>query len=207
MLIWGTKPVTKSIGTGSFYCPQCGSEQHYKQKQVQKHGHLYFIPLVGMGDPIEYVECSGCRETFKSEVLNYNPRASEEAFRSEYDTALRRLMVLTMMADGVIEDSEIETIQEIYQGVTGREYARDHVMAEIEAAEAEGHGPAMFAQAIGPYLNANGKELIIKAIVSVGAADGNLDDSEFTLLLEVAGALDISKAHFEGILAEMSSSN
>ena len=64
MLIWGTKPVKRRIDVGEFHCPQCGCQQPYQRMSVRKHGHVYWTPLFGMGEPVEYVECRTCGGQF-----------------------------------------------------------------------------------------------------------------------------------------------
>jgi len=64
IIIFGTKGVTKNLDSGTFHCPNCAAPSPYILKSVRKHGHLFFIPLIAVGDAATYVECQTCKSTF-----------------------------------------------------------------------------------------------------------------------------------------------
>lgn len=69
MIIFGTRPRMKTVGSGSFYCPRCQTTRQYELKQGKNYFTLYFVPIFPMGDLGEFVECQTCHMTFKSDVL------------------------------------------------------------------------------------------------------------------------------------------
>jgi hypothetical protein len=72
MVIWGSKGKSKTIGTGTFYCPHCKSHQLFKHEEVSKYFTLYFIPLFKTEKLGEYIECQTCLKTFKPEVHQFS---------------------------------------------------------------------------------------------------------------------------------------
>ena len=68
-IIWGTRGVTTSKGSGRFVCPSCGADRDYTLKQVRRFFTLYFIPIIPLGLLGTYVECRTCGGTFKDSVL------------------------------------------------------------------------------------------------------------------------------------------
>lgn len=72
MVIWGSKGKSKTLGTGSFYCPHCQSHQLFKHEEVSRYFTLYFIPLIKTHKLGEYIECQSCLKTFKPEVMQYS---------------------------------------------------------------------------------------------------------------------------------------
>ena len=70
MIIFGSRPRMKTIGSGSFYCPRCQTTREYELKRARNYFTLYFVPIFPIGDAGEFVECQFCHMTFKSEVLN-----------------------------------------------------------------------------------------------------------------------------------------
>jgi hypothetical protein len=77
LIIFGSRSVTGSKGTGSFHCPRCGPDQPYDHKRVRRFFTLYFIPLIPLGTIGEYIECGRCAGTYKPEVLRLAlPRAT-----------------------------------------------------------------------------------------------------------------------------------
>jgi hypothetical protein len=73
MIIFGTKPRMKTIGSGTFYCPRCQTNRQYELKQGKNYFTLYFVPIFPVGDLGELVECQTCHMTFKSDVLKLKP--------------------------------------------------------------------------------------------------------------------------------------
>jgi hypothetical protein len=71
MIIWGSKGKSKTIDTGTFYCPNCKSHQLFKHERVSRYFTLYFIPLFETKKLGEYIECQTCLKTFKPEVLQF----------------------------------------------------------------------------------------------------------------------------------------
>jgi hypothetical protein len=69
MIIFGSRPRMKTIGSGSFYCPRCQTTRQYELKHARNYFTLYFVPIFPIGDLSEFVECQTCHMTFKSEVL------------------------------------------------------------------------------------------------------------------------------------------
>ena len=71
MIIFGTRPKTKTVGTGQFYCPRCQSQRAYERKQLQQYFALYFIPLIPVGKGSEFIECQTCGAAFELSVIDY----------------------------------------------------------------------------------------------------------------------------------------
>ena len=70
MIIFGMSPRTKTTGTGTFFCPHCRTSRSYERKEGRNYFSLYFIPLIPVGKPQTYIECSTCHVTFTAEVLS-----------------------------------------------------------------------------------------------------------------------------------------
>ena len=120
-IIFGMRGVTYSADKGDFSCPICGGQQPYNHKRVRRFFTLYFIPVIPLDMLGEYVECGGCAGTFKPDVLSYDAAAEDTVFEASFHQAIKRVMVLMMLADGVIEMSEIQSIQQIWKKLTGRD--------------------------------------------------------------------------------------
>lgn len=77
MIIWGSKGKTKTIGSGTFYCPRCQARRNYEHVKVVKYFTLYFVPLFETRKLGEYIECKTCFMTYKPEILELGPRIEE----------------------------------------------------------------------------------------------------------------------------------
>ena len=200
MIIFGTRGVTYGAGKGMFHCPRCGA-QSYKHKRVRRFFTLYFVPLVPLDLLGEYVECQGCYSTWDPEILGV--QREDEAFAAEFELAIRRVMVLMMLADGVVDDDEVDTIKQIYAQLAESELTDAQVADEIAAAERDGVGLDAYLGALVARLNDSGKELVVRAAWMVAAADGQFSPEEQALLKQIGDVLEMSPTHVDGVLAEM----
>ncbi len=202
-LIFGTKNVAKDTATGAFFCPHCNCEQPYVQRRVRQHAHLFFIPVVPIDSGQEYVECGGCNGTYKPEVLNFDPAAEDRQFNAEFQDAALKVMVQMMMADGEIHEDEKASIAHVYEKIAGRPMGRDEMGFQIGQVESQNLSLHDRLKDFSYRLNDEGKELVVKAAFMVAAADGVFQEEEKEALGEIAGALQISQAHFKAILDGM----
>jgi len=69
LIIFGSKGVTSTVGTGDFQCPACGKPAPYEHKRMRRFFTLYWIPLIPLDTLGEYVQCLNCRSELKAEVL------------------------------------------------------------------------------------------------------------------------------------------
>ncbi len=105
MIIWGSKGKTKTIGTGTFYCPNCRSTRQFKHEKVGKYFTLYFIPLFQTEKLGEYIECQDCFMTFKPEVLNVSRQ-----FERSVEDERKAIEFLGKISDGLDTGVPIQAI-------------------------------------------------------------------------------------------------
>lgn len=207
LIIFGTRGLTTTVSTGKFFCPSCMAKRSYEHQRVRRFFTLYFIPLIPLDTIGEYVECLHCRDTYKPGVLDFDPdmltEAKEKVIEAEFHAAVKRVMVLMMLADGKIEPAEMETIQLIYGKLAKSELSKEAVEKEIEDAKADGRGLRPYLSSLVGSLNDSGKETVVKAAYFVASADGNVSSEETSLLGELAGALEMSPAQFKAIVDKL----
>lgn len=203
MIIFGTRGVKSTMKEGHFLCPQCADNRHYKHKKVTKFFTLYFIPLIPLGTAGDYVECQTCKGTFVSRVLDYKPNQSKNEFQSQYEKAMRHSMILMMLADGHIDDSEMEMVHTIINKFGHNDITTAELNKLVDEVEHNQEPVSKYLSKISPSLNEHGKEIIIKCGLAVASADGNIDDSEIKLIEEMARAMQMSSSHLSGIIQSM----
>src|SRR5262245_49271137 len=98
LIIFGTRGVTTTEASGDFHCPSCDEKKRYEHKKVRRFFTLYFIPLIPLDTVGEYVECRSCAGTFKPSALSYDPKGDEKKLEAEFHAAVKRVMVLMMLA-------------------------------------------------------------------------------------------------------------
>jgi uncharacterized tellurite resistance protein B-like protein len=203
MIIWGSRGVTSSVAKGQFHCPSCNDDRPFDHKKARRFFTLYFIPLIPLESLGEYVECQACKGTYKPEVLQYDPRKQQEAFRNAFHHALRRTAVTMMLRDGPATAEETAVVTALLSESLRRPLSAADVSIEIDKATTDPRPlPAHLAEIAGE-LNSAGKEMLVRVAVRVAVADGPLQAAERALLQEVGVALQISSAHLNGIVAEV----
>ena len=205
MIIFGTRGVTMNSKPGTFHCPECNAQRSYQHKKVRRFFTLYFIPLIPLDLLGEFVECEGCKNTFKPGVLDYDPGAAREAFEGTIADVLLRCALLVAFADGALQDSERTAAKSALQKFMGRAIAEDDFDRAAALAKRDSQGVAVAVEPVATRLNGNGKEMLVRAAVQVGLADGPLQEAELAVLRKMAAALDVTPAHLNGIVSELTS--
>lgn len=201
MIIFGTRGVTTTPQRGEFHCPTCNTTRNYGLKRVRRFFTLYFIPLIPLDKLGEYVECISCKDAYKPSVLEHDPAANRERFEAEYQTTIRKVMMHMLLADGVVEDAEIDMAQQVYQKVSGQEISQSALREEIYLIRERQEPLADCLAAVRGHLNDEGKEMVIKAALYVALADGEFQQEEQNMLAEIGAALGMTHAHVQGVIS------
>ena len=202
-IIFGTRGVTSTKQQGQFYCPQCNGSCDYRHKSVRRFFTLYFIPVIPLDQLGEYVECQRCQGTYHLEILNYDPAAQGNQVEALFMVAMKQVMIAMLLADGVIDDSEVEELRVTYEDLSGMAITEQDLREEIEVIQQRGSDAIEMITDLGPGLNDKGKEMVITAAYQIAAADGHVDESEIQLIHQIAEAMGISSAHLRGIMVDL----
>lgn len=192
----GKKMFPRTEKNGKFYCPECRCTNEYEMKQETNCLVFFWLPLVTLDIVGRYVECVGCRHSFRENVLESSPEQS----RAEFHPTMRRIMILMLLADGSIDQAEIEVVKSVYAKVSGYALSDEEVRAEIEAASQEKIKVKEYLKKVTPYLNKTGKARVLKSAYYVASADGFLHDDEQALMEEISQALDMDPSHYKSVI-------
>lgn len=221
IIIFGTRGVRSTVKEGSFICPQCASQQPYQHKKVTQFFTLYFIPLIPMGNKGEYVECRGCRNTYITRILDMQPvlditpkqsgtiaqpqAAINSTGRSvdvepEKDKIIKKLLIMMILADGRVENSELVTFHRVYRESTGKTVS--DIYKEIEEVRTENRSAHHYLKDAVNLLNQEGKEAILRAGMNIAAADGDIDPAEVRMVESFGKALEMKPAEIAAVIDE-----
>lgn len=114
---------------------------------------------------------------------------------------MKRLMIHMVLADGRVDDLELQAVSDIYAQLSGRALALEEIGAEAMLLSASEADPLSIAAELAPHLNDAGREVVVQAALMVAAADGRMSPEEVDLLAGIARSLDITEAHFRGIVS------
>ncbi len=116
---------------------------------------------------------------------------------------VKRVMVLTMLADGEIEDEEIASIQAQYSEMTGRQLTVQQVQREAAEAVADGRDVGDYLRSLGRSLDDEDKRMIVRAAHAVANSDGFVLEEEEGTLQQIAKALGMSSDQIAACLESM----
>ena len=201
MLIWGSRAIKRRLDAGRFHCPSCGADAEYELVSAQRHGHVYWIPLFRMGDPVEYVECRRCSGAFDPAVLTRQP-LDRGAFMAAFGTAAVAAMSAAAGADGPISQAELGAMRAALERVTGVVLSADEVGSMAAVGDPLGTAEGLLAE-LEPMLSPDGKEAIVTSMLVTAGADGALTPESGAAIARVATAMRVSPAHLNGIAASM----
>ena len=202
MIIWGSKLKTITESNGNFHCPECNDYKNYEFKKVKKYFTFLFILQFEADYLSEYVECEECHSTFKEDVLKYDPKASNLKMRGLYFSAARDIMISIAMADGKIGDNEFEKIINSFEKITQIKLGKADLLEAIRNLKIREHTLSEITKEVAPYLNDQGKEIVLRAAITISKADGAIQDEELNLLHSLSDSLLLPKAYANGIFIE-----
>lgn len=200
MIIYGTKHTTKTLQQGEFYCPHCTTRRAYVMARRKRWFHIYWIPLAPMEELPPYVECQVCKNAWQPKILEFDP----EADRKEANRQIRRgiaYMLAKVASAAHLSPSRTEaeiasTLTELTGEASNAEEA-NRLMAE---AATEGKDAEVYAKDLANLLSDRGRELVLRAAVSLAKLDGAAAPAELT---PIGLGLGMSSAHVSGVIAEM----
>lgn len=201
--IAGTKGVTTTLAKGKFYCPKCNLKKTYKHNQVHEKVTVFFVPIANLRLLGEYIECQSCFNTYKMEIIDYDPEKEAQEEQALYIIGLKKVMTMMMLADGKIEDSEKAMMKNIYQHMTDSQLSNQDIDNEINSCKVNPMDLEDYLDKLFPQLNQPGRETIIKLAYWISISDGHFDKAEERLLKKLAKHFQISNAHLKGIILEV----
>lgn len=119
------------------------------------------------------------------------------SFNIDFHGAVKRIMILMMLADGVIEPEEVRAIQITFKRLAKIELSAEEVEQEVQLAKKDGRGITEFLSVLALVLSKEGKAMIIKAAYLIAASDGALHDDEKVLILNIARCLQMDKSEMQ----------
>ena len=116
--------------------------------------------------------------------------------------ATRDIMLKIALADGILEDQELDQTIKSFGAITNREISNQQLIEALEVLKADDINIKKYALSIAPYLNDVGKEMVLRGAIAVSKSDGNIQNEEIVMLHSLALALDLPRTYANGIFHE-----
>lgn len=203
MIFFGTRGINTTQSEGEFHCPKCGEGQDYRHCSVRRFFSFCKLPLIPLDKMGEFVECLSCKRTYHPDVINFHPEKYPSDLETHAHRGARKVMIGMLLADGVINDSEVKIIQQVYLGLSGQTLPEEKLRGEISQMQESGETLADVLARMRGYLNLEGAETIVRAGCLVAMADDEYHHTEKELLLEIAEGLGMPPYYFKGVLSAL----
>jgi len=127
--------------------------------------------------------------------------ASKAEILSEKQKAVKKLLIMMILADGRVEDAEIHMFHKVYREICNGVVA--DIYREIDAVKTENKLPHQYLREVSAFLNDEGKKDIIKASMMIAASDGDIDPSEVRMVENFGKALELKPAEVKEIISSI----
>lgn len=195
LVVFGWRSRAHTIGSGQFYCPREGGDRGYEHKEARRWFTLFFIPLIPLNRLGDYVECTGCKSTYYTSVLEAPTGASIQDVMTQ---AIRHVAVALTVADGHVDPEERRVATEVVRQFANVEYNEANFDTDLDHIN-----PAALVdnlEELGSILNEHGKEAVLTAAMRLAASDGSVDPSEIAVVEDIGEALSMTRAHVRGVI-------
>ncbi len=126
-----------------------------------------------------------------------NPEEKQELYKEMLLMTLSR----ATRADLVTDDSEVSTVQKVVLEATGEEVSAQDVRVAASSELYETTPIDKYLSRVGQKIDMSQRQAIVKALIAVFEADGQVTESEIAFFNMVVGALKLSPAETVGLTA------
>lgn len=202
MVIIGIDERTRTTGSGTFHCPNCGPNRGYRRLCRSQYATFFFIPLVQLTKLAERISCNNCCAQFETSVLFHNP----EIERQERAERIKLVMILTLLqGDGLqgdgVSEAAMRSIEAAFQTESGEELSREDLEQDIAEVRDSEMDPLIDLIRLSQKLKPQGASTVLKYAFLAASAEGSLCDAHSIFLEELREALGVSEAGFRRIIA------
>lgn len=197
ILIWGWRALRYVLGTGEFFCPQCGTDSPYQHLRQRRWFTLFFIPVIPLEHLGSFVECQRCRSAFTEAVLGAPTLGLLEYHQGLANrAAVAHLASLARPMGPAVEDVAASALASA-PGVRP-DYDRNALHADIRVFTGT-EASAAYLRPLAGAMTVEGREAFLRRAAHVAATLPGKGPDMDRALESYALALDISQAHLLGI--------
>lgn len=194
LLVFGLAVFFRTVGEGTFHCPNCGGDRRYRRRVGRRWFTLFFLPVIPLRRYGEVIECRGCRARFSVSVLRL---PTVRQMTETLPAAMRAAVVLVLAAGGEDDETVRRRAVEAVRGYGDETYGARELGADLRSADRR-FGDEV--ERAGAQLAVEAKEWFLAQVVRVALADGPLDDEKRRILRVIADRLGMTPAHALGVI-------
>lgn len=203
MIIWGSRPVTSAISSGTFDCPECKRSALYQKKRLRRFFTLYFIPLFPTENLGEWIECGRCHSKFKETVLqNRLPQTDLDRMQTLIK-AVAFAGSLAARLEGAPDRQALAKFADALQKFGGVPMTADEILTSAADAKPETAEMRTKLETATQGLTGPAKEALFGMIYRLLVPRGSPSALASEFLQAAGDGLRISAAHMKGLMVTL----
>jgi hypothetical protein len=197
-LIFGVRVYFRTIGQGTFHCQRCGGDRAYRHRAGRRWIHLFFIPVIPLGQVGEFIQCTQCGTRYATGVIALPTTAQMQA---ALPVGMRAAAIIMLRAGDAGSIAARRRVVDVVKGAGVADYDETMLDADLQSAP-DGVGSAADGlNALSTQLAVPAREWFLAEIVRIGLADGQLTDAERQAAREIGSYLGMTPAQAFGVIA------
>ncbi|MGI9008723.1 MAG: zinc-ribbon domain-containing protein [Streptosporangiaceae bacterium] len=200
LIIFGVRVYFRTVGQGTFHCQRCGGDRPYRLRSGRKWIHLFFIPLIPLGQAGEFVQCDRCGTRYPADVLTLPTMTQMQA---ALPAGMRAAALVMLRAGDPGSSAARRRVAEAVGGAGRPGYDNAAIDADLGQDPAYRDGQPVTARldALAAQLAVPAREWFLAGIVRIGLADGPLSEAERQAARDIAAHLGMTPAQAVGVIA------
>jgi hypothetical protein len=197
-LIFGVRVYFRTIGQGTFHCQRCGGDRAYRHRAGRRWIHLFFIPVIPLGQVGEFIQCTQCGTRYATGVIALPTTAQMQA---ALPVGMRAAAIIMLRAGDAGSIAARRRVVDVVKGAGVADYDETMLDADLQSAP-DGVGSAADGlNALSTQLAVPAREWFLAETVRIGLADGQLTDAERQAAREIGSYLGMTPAQAFGVIA------
>lgn len=193
----GTVERWQDLGTGTFFCPGCGSERAYKHRRSRSWLQLV-IPLVPRDITGDVYECQTCHREYDEHVIT-SPPTSDLATRLQRVT--RAATVLAVLDGDPYDEPTRRVAVTVIQGAGMPHYTATDLDADLRSMNVE-HVETE-AQQLTIDMDPAARERLVLDIGHVATATGEFSASNRSMIDRLGRAMELTPGAVHRVLGRL----
>jgi hypothetical protein len=198
MLIFGLRVCFRTVGHGMFHCQRCGGDRGYRHRTGRRWFHVFYVPVIRLGEAGEHLQCLDCHGRFRTGALAIPTAAQMEAALPAGTLAAATCMLLA--GNPGSRPARRRAVDAVRSA--GRPAYDESALDEdlVQAAVSDGDDLAVALNTLASNLAVPAREWFLADVVRIGLADGQLSDEQRLAARHVAANLGLTAAHAYGVI-------
>lgn len=203
MIIYGSRTISSSIGTGTFFCPRCQMQRYFNHIGNRTWFTLYFIPLIPLWRTGAYIDCTGCGGSYAEEAMHLQaPQGPVAGALTQSDQLgdIRRTLLLTLMAANRTGPAEMSRLLQLCAKMGMHDVSPQSLALEQSQAQQAGAQLTSYVFAKLSNLDSEHRIGLCQAARQLLGGDATLMPNEAQALRELALSLQIPAGRIETLI-------